>query len=372
MIITAVVLSIVVAVCFMTNPAGIKITAIDDFGFHSEMFDSVEELNITASEMQYEISNEEDIEQIIEQLKKVRVRKDEISKSRAEDRDKTNGIVLGEYQTLYFSGDFGEVWCSDSLKPSFSYKILNPNAVKNIFDIATRISKASVIITNEDSYIQFYDKPTDENQTPVIAKQAVIDGTDFSTLLNILENQQWVDDRVVDRLAHNYDGRIFYNGKWIYFGYSQKIIYYDTYSCSVETQILETIAKYENSALAYGTTAEQLEYLREEYSDYFGLDISNGLELYISEFAEGLYKCELFSVSDYNFAHSALDINTENGATLEEMKIILSSYDISSDKLYVLPYRNPLSSYYYAIDDAYIEKLKLLFGSTASSPYNPS
>ncbi len=134
-IIVAVVLSIAVAVCFMTNPYGKNITAIDDFGFHAEMFNNVSELTVTRGITQYSISYEEDISEILKQLEKVRVRKDEISKSRDKNRDKTNAIVISEQQTLYFNENFSEIWCVDSLKPSFSYKILNPKSVEKVFDI---------------------------------------------------------------------------------------------------------------------------------------------------------------------------------------------------------------------------------------------
>lgn len=503
-IIIAVVLSIAVAVCFMTNPLATEIVNLKGDIDYNEILSDADAITVIKGDVQYSVSYEVDIAEIIEQLKKVKVNKEPLSSS----NDKfTNGIIIDRY-SLWFSEDFSE-FCGKDVISSYwpqSYKVTNPKAAEKVFDIisnseSNRIntnlavnniqtgsdipglsisvkqislnvdkpyievefnnqndqeytygerfsffyeqngewnscltfkstetrkrvftlqaiiiepkgtstkkyslgwydlskegkyrfetqvsswntwvefelnnqsSAANADTTTEDSYIQFYDKPTDENQTPVIKKQVIFNSSDFTKLLGLLKNTKWVDDRKVDRLAHNYDGRIFYGGKWIYFGYSQNIICYDTYFCSVDTQILEIIAKYENSALIYGTTVEQLEYLREEYSDYFGLDTSNGLELYVSEFAEGQYKCELFSVSDYNFTHSAFDINTENGATLEEMKIILSSYDISSDKLYVLPYRNSLSSYYYAIDDEYCEKLKLLFGSTVThDPYDP-
>ena len=55
-------------------------------------------------------------------------------------------ITMQKY-TLYFNNDFTELWCVDTVKPSFSYKILNSKTVKVAFDLisnseSTRINKS--------------------------------------------------------------------------------------------------------------------------------------------------------------------------------------------------------------------------------------
>ena len=51
-----------------------------------------------------------------------------------------------------------------------------------------------------------------------------------------------------------------------------------------------------------------------------------------------------------------------NGATVEEMKMILSSYDVPYEEgIFIKPCIQPTSDYTYQIDDAYIQKVNALF-----------
>ena len=44
-------------------------------------------------------------------------------------------------------------------------------------------------------------------------------------------------------------------------------------------------------------------------------------------------------------------------------------YNIPDEKIVVIPYYNPLSSYHYQIDEAYTQKIKSLFGDNVKSYY---
>lgn len=391
-VIFAIVLSVIIAVSFMTNPTGVQITAIDDFGFHNDMFDGTKEITVLIGEKQYFTDYEQDINEILEKLEKTRVRKDEISKSRAEDRERTNSIAFNNY-TLYFNDKFNEVWCLDSVKPSFSYKILNENVVKSVFKL----------IENSES--------NRVNQNLVVTN--INTGSNYDGLLISVQNisldvkEPYIELSVKNESESRYSvgmkSDLYYDKHGEYetcstFKYTKNrkrsvsatawILLPDkdnsyTKKHSLKNDDLSKEGKYRLET-EYGWVEFELERpnddtndarfknLKEKYPEFFNLDTSTGLELYVSEFAEDNYKCQLFSADDYNFAHNNYDINTEQGATLQEMKAILSSYDISSDKLYVIPYRNPLSSYYYTIDSEYCEKLKVLFGSTAADVYKPN
>ena len=50
-----------------------------------------------------------------------------------------------------------------------------------------------------------------------------------------------------------------------------------------------------------------------------------------------------------------------NGATIEEMKDILSAYGIGKKSVIIYPVRNPVSSYWYEIDDEYRAKIEAMF-----------
>ncbi len=101
-----------------------------------------------------------------------------------------------------------------------------------------------------------------------------------------------------------------------------------------------------------------------KYPQYFDISTDGGLTVYVWQMAENNYRCHL--------ANTALEALSDNsfiyttGATIEEMKIILSTYDIDREDITIQPVINPISSYYYEIDEAYKEKIKKLFwGDTA-------
>ncbi|MBQ7343950.1 MAG: transcriptional regulator [Clostridia bacterium] len=81
----------------------------------------------------------------------------------------------------------------------------------------------------------------------------------------------------------------------------------------------------------------------EEYPEYFGLDSSDGLDVYVCQFALGGYSFSLTS-------HSIIDKNTTELMALKstsasQMRTILSSYDVDGDEIYIKPWQNPFSSY---------------------------
>ena len=49
------------------------------------------------------------------------------------------------------------------------------------------------------------------------------------------------------------------------------------------------------------------------------------------------------------------------GATIAEMRAILTTYDIDRKDITVQPVINPLSSYYYEIDAPYQEEVRTVF-----------
>lgn len=101
--------------------------------------------------------------------------------------------------------------------------------------------------------IYFYNQATDEHETPVIQKSAEF-GDGFSPFLKILKDEKWTDDNLVDRISHNYNGKISYSDNWIYFGYEQKVIYYDHYYCTVTDDVIETLKNLESEATALAQT----------------------------------------------------------------------------------------------------------------------
>lgn len=146
---TAVVACVAVAVCFLTNPVGMKIDKINDKSDYSYLFKDVNSLSVLTSNQNSSFKIE-DVDSIVKNLKKVRLDPTPISLSRSEARDKTYQIIVDEYTTLCFNQNLSEVWLYDSITASYSYTVKNPDAVKKALKQCT-----SLDITNYDElYLQ--------------------------------------------------------------------------------------------------------------------------------------------------------------------------------------------------------------------------
>ncbi len=124
--------------------------------------------------------------------------------------------------------------------------------------------------------------------------------------------------------------------------------------------------------------------LRVKYPEYFDLSTFKGLELYVWQMAPDSYSCGLMLGTNRNKTLEEL-INLK-GASIAEMRAILSTYDIDEKDVIIIPWQNPVSSYIaeYWIsqkdeDPAVVEKRKqayidgirqMLFGTAKSGSYD--
>lgn len=87
--------------------------------------------------------------------------------------------------------------------------------------------------------------------------------------------------------------------------------------------------------------------LMSRFPEYFGLDATNGLDVYVSQMAPNSYSFGLMEHSEKKY--DPLDPYpmplTMKGATTIEMRHILATYDISKEMVYIVPWQNPISSY---------------------------
>ena len=127
-----------------------------------------------------------------------------------------------------------------------------------------------------------------------------------------------------------------------------------------------------------------MESLRAKYPEYFDLSTFKGLELYVWQMAPDSYSCGLMLGTNRNKTLEEL-INLK-GASIAEMRAILSTYDIDEKDIIIIPWQNPVSSYIaeYWIsqkdeDPAVVEKRKqayidgirqMLFGAAQSGGYD--
>ena len=89
-------------------------------------------------------------------------------------------------------------------------------------------------------------------------------------------------------------------------------------------------------------TQEQLA-LKEEFPEYFGLDDSKGLDVYVWQLNPSSY---YFSVLPHSKQErSSLDLIKLKSTNVEQMRTILSTYNVDKEKIYVIPWQNMISSY---------------------------
>ncbi len=99
--------------------------------------------------------------------------------------------------------------------------------------------------------------------------------------------------------------------------------------------------------------------LQEKYPQFFNVSTDGGLKVYIWQIAENEYRCYLVNKTVDALADQSFIFET--GATVAEMRAILSDYNVEKEDIVIHPVVNPLSSYYCEIDDAYIAKVNKLF-----------
>lgn len=104
--------------------------------------------------------------------------------------------------------------------------------------------------------------------------------------------------------------------------------------------------------------------LRTAYPEYFGLDTVMGLTVYVRQEADGAYACVLLSAAD---TKSEDEIVAMRGVTVEQMRLILSTYDVPAKWISVVPFRNPLSDDSYEIDADYRKKVTEFFKDSSDT-----
>lgn len=143
-IVLAIAVSIVVAVCFLTNPVPDTLANVEHLNLESVKENTVSVL-VSDGESYTPIGavNQE----LLNELCSIKISGNEISLNRSEDRDKTHTLVLQTAKdtepTIYsyvkgwyihFDSTFTSVWVSNDVKPTLSYKVINPQEAKQIYE----------------------------------------------------------------------------------------------------------------------------------------------------------------------------------------------------------------------------------------------
>ena len=87
--------------------------------------------------------------------------------------------------------------------------------------------------------------------------------------------------------------------------------------------------------------------LEETYPEYFDLDASGGLDVIVWQLGDhGYHFCLLeHSETERDWLDPELLILSTKGVGTEEMRQILSTYNVGEDDIHIIPWQNPISSY---------------------------
>ncbi len=165
LIIAAVATSIILAVCFLTNPNNTTLKNIENSNY-----DSITETTTIFVSYGREYRSVGSIDkELLQQLSDIKISKKEISLNRDEDRDATNTLVLQSTQEnasvnavysyvegLYicFDSNFKSVWVNDGVKPTLSYKVINPKNAKEIYNNISNywLYKSKVVFADSSEF----------------------------------------------------------------------------------------------------------------------------------------------------------------------------------------------------------------------------
>ncbi|MBQ3182501.1 MAG: hypothetical protein IJB57_02420 [Clostridia bacterium] len=169
-IIVALIACVVVSVCFLTDP----INGDNSYGAEAELsdlsdidrFENVSRIKLISPTNDVTVVVEDEVAYIKEKISQLVISDKEISQSRAEDRPSEYCIMIyydnESYVTINFNIGCREVWYNNMVKPTFSYKVDNPQVAKEIFKhiytdpavLQYDTVEAAILEHNENAYLK--------------------------------------------------------------------------------------------------------------------------------------------------------------------------------------------------------------------------
>ncbi len=146
-----IIVPVIAVICLLCVFSSNKTTnGIDNIEDYEAIFQSVDELNFYIIDNNFYSTKSPSKE--LKTIKKVEINANPISEDRSKDRDFEHKIVIDNEFIIYINNDFSEVWLDDTknininyngnswdkeedegILPSFSYKIKNPDIIKELF-----------------------------------------------------------------------------------------------------------------------------------------------------------------------------------------------------------------------------------------------
>ncbi len=316
-IIVSVIAVIVASICLLTNPKGQNLQNIEwrDLTSYGENTDYI----IKYDGEVYETISSFNKDKLYDLLT-ISISKNETSPNRSKDRDQTHTIILQHIndiknistnpEGLYicFNKDFTEVWVNDSVKPTLSYRVLNPKKAEKIYNNLCSLDNSRLA----NGSVQFYNEPTNEHNTPIIENTVKMSVSDLALFLESIEKQNWINEATIDRsVTYCFDCRIEKDG-FIYIGFEQKIIYYKEWRTNLTNENLRLLAAYNMPKdftiieTGFGTDTALEEFYRDDkyvyefpaiMSQYVEVRYSNGT----TENIKDALKRGIVKVNDLNY-----------------------------------------------------------------------
>lgn len=102
--------------------------------------------------------------------------------------------------------------------------------------------------------------------------------------------------------------------------------------------------------------------LQKKFPEYYNLDTFKGIEVYMWQTEEGEYRCGALYGTNRGKTFEEISNLAKNSATIEEMRIILTSYDIPTEDISIFPIIITSSNYEFVVTD--YTKIKDIFWGT--------
>ncbi len=371
------ILSIVLGVCFLTNPKSNTI-------MHIEGVDLSSYLEHTLSVQKWDGETFENVmsvdKELIKQILNLKISKNPVSLDRSEDgsRDTSNTIVLQSVEDLYpstyskvdglyisFNKDFTEVYIPYGLaKLTLSYHVKDPDKARGLYEGMITVNQYSHL---QSTYPEFFDLDVTEglivyisefspNNYKCALESALYDdisdksfaftkGCSMAEMRAILSSYNVKREKIKITVVHNP---------------------LSSYRINITEKHRREIEKKFWSTPSYtGVNADNI--FKTVYKEYMGLSTAKGLEVYVWKTGTISYQCVL--KSGRNLVYTDDEIFASSPVDLSIMRTILSTYDIPQNQISFYPVVHP--EHRIAIDDKDIENVKyILFGLASYDNFN--
>lgn len=104
-----------------------------------------------------------------------------------------------------------------------------------------------------------------------------------------------------------------------------------------------------------------IETLKKSYPEYFALDGSRGIEVYVWQMAERAYRCGILPGTERCKTEEEIWGLQERSLSVDEAKAILRELGVAGSDVAVIPTAQPYSGYLYEIDEEYAGRVSELF-----------